>query len=180
MTNNEEEKNMYHNAIQKDINAKLGGGFSFLSGKLNIDYNNSKNNDKLSHSLNRVQNITTKIIGGDCLFKNDLKNWIKSFNLDNLQVIEYKTLIPIYCFIPGFEDKFKICLKSEDDIVLQQIYDLIENEYKKSEEALFEGSSINSSSWNVGLINDNYNSFTILKDRFTKKIIITKNQNCFR
>ena len=177
IANNEEEKNMYHNAIQKDINAKLGGGFSFLSGKLNTNYNNSKNNDKFSQSLNKVKNTTTKIIGGDYLFKNDLKIWIKSFNIDNLQVIEYKTLIPIYCFIPGFEDKFKICLKSEEDIVLQQIYDLIENKYKKSEEALFEGSSMNSSSWNVGLINDNYNSFTILKERYIKNIIITKNQN---
>ena len=175
VANNEEEKNMYHNAIQKDINVKLGGGFSFLSGNLNLDYNNMKNDGKYSQSLNEVKNTTTKIIGGDYLFKNDIKNWIKSFNIDNLQVIEYKSLIPIYCFIQGFEDKLKICLKSYDDIVLKQIYDLIENEYKKTEETLFEGSSTNNHSWNVGLTNVYYKSFTIIKKRYIKEIIIKKN-----
>ena len=37
--------------------------------------------------------------GGDYSYKDDLKKWMKSFNIDNLQIIEYKTLIPIYCFI---------------------------------------------------------------------------------
>lgn len=108
------------------------------------------------------------------MFKNDLKNWIKSFNIDNLQVIEYKTLIPIYCFIPGLENKLKICLKSYDYIVLHQIHELIENDFKKNEESLFEGSSADSNSWSVGLTTDNYNSFMILKERFNKKIIIAK------
>ena len=172
--NNEEEKNLYHNMIQKVLDTKLGGGLSFLSANLDVNYNNNKSRDKYSQSLNNIQNMSTKIIGGDYLFKNDLKNWIKSFNIDNLQVIEYKTLIPIYCFIPGFENKLKICLKSYDDIVLQQIYDLIENDFKKTEESLFEGSSENSNSWSVGLTKDNYNSFMILKERFGKKIIVTK------
>ena len=177
VANNEEEKNMYHNMIQKVLDVKLGGGLSFLSGNLDLDYSSIKGIDHSSQSLNSVQNMSTKIIGGDYLFKNDLKNWIKSFNIDNLQVIEYKTLIPIYCFIPGFENKLKICLKSYDDIVLQQIYDLIENEFKKTEENLFEGTSANNNSWNVGLTKENYNSFRILKKRFLKKIIITKNIN---
>lgn len=172
--NNEEEKNLYHNMIQKILDAKLGGGFSFLSANLDANYNNKKSKDKFSQSFDNVQNMSTKIIGGDYLFKNDLKNWIKSFNIDNLQVIEYKTLMPIYCFIPGLENKLKICLKSYDDIVLQQIYDLIENDFKKTEESLFEGSSENNNSWSVGLTKDNYNSFMILKERFDKKIIITK------
>ena len=105
--------------------------------------------------------MTTKIIGGDYLFRKDLDNWIKSFNIDNLQVIEYKNLIPIYSFIPGFENKLQICLKSYEEIVLQQIYDLIENDFKNAEQNLFEGSSLNFNSWNVGLTNGNYKSFQI-------------------
>ena len=121
--------------------------------------------------------MSTKIIGGDYLFRDDLKNWVKSFNIDNLQVIEYKNLIPIYCFIPGFENKLKICLKSHEDIVLQQIYDLIGNEFKKIEENLFEGSSTKGNSCNVGITKENFNSYMIWKNRFRKRIIITKNLN---
>lgn len=172
--NNEEEKNLYHNMIERVLDAELGGGVSFLSANLDVNYNSKKSKDKYSQSLNSIQNMSTKIIGGDYLFKNDLKNWIKSFNIDNLQVIEYKTLIPIYCFIPGLENKLKICLKSYDYIVLHQICELIENDFKKTEESLFEGSSVDSNSWSVGLNTDNYNSFMILKERFNKKIIISK------
>jgi len=174
---NDEEKNLYHNKIQKALNADLGIGFSFLSANAQVNYKNNKNKDNLSQLLNSAQNMSTKIIGGDYSFRDDLKNWVKSFNIDNLQVIEYKNLMPIYCFIPGFEDKLKICLKSHDEIVLQQIYDLIENKFKKTEENLFEGSSANDNSWNVGITKDNFNSFMIWKKSFTKRIIITKNIN---
>ena len=174
VANNEEEKNIYHNMIQKALDLNVGGGICIISANLDLQYNNKKNKDKISQSLNSVKNMSTKIIGGDYLFKNDLKSWIKSFNIDNLQVIEYKTLIPIYRLIPGLEDKLKICLKSYDDIVLQQIYDLIESNFKNTEEQLYEQTSENSNSWSVGLTKDNYNSFRILKKRFTKKIIITK------
>ena len=172
--NNEEEKNLYHNIIERVLDVTLGGGVSFLSANFDFNYNYKKSNDKCSQKLNSTQNMSTKIIGGDYLFKDDLKNWIKSFNIDNLQVIEYKTLIPIYCFIPGLENKLKICLKSYDYIVLHQIHELIENDFKKTEESLFEGSSADSNSWSVGLTTDNYNSFMILKERFDKKIIIAK------
>ena len=180
VANNDEEKNMYHSIIQKDINAKLGGGFSFISAKLGLNFNSTKNNYKSSQSLESIQNMTTKIIGGDYLYKNDLKNWIKSFNTDNLQVIEYKTLIPIYCFIPGFENKLKICLESYDDIVLQQIYNLIENDFKNNEDKLYEGCSLNNNSWKVGIVKNFYNSFAIEKKRTELKVIITKNKNNYK
>ena len=177
---NEEEKNNYHNYIQRKIDAQLQAGFLGLSGKLGVNYNKNNKNENFSQSLNDTNNMATKIIGGNYLFKNDLINWIKSFNIDNLQVIEYKTLIPIYNFIPGFENKLNICLRSYEDIVLQQIYDLIENDFKDAEQNLYEGSSINSNSWNVGIIKDYYYSFTILKDTVNMKIIITKNINKFK
>ena len=65
------------------------------------------------------------MVGGNYLYINDLPNWINSFNIDNLQIIEYKTLIPIYCFIPGLESKLSICLKPYGDIVLQEINSLM-------------------------------------------------------
>ena len=175
--NNDEEKNLYHNKIQKALNADLGVGFGFFSAKIDVNYKDNKGKDNLSQLLNSVQNMSTKIIGGDYLFRDDLKNWVKSFNIDNLQVIEYKNLIPIYCFIPGFENKLKICLKSHDDIALQQIYDLIGKEFKKIEENLLEGSSTNDNSWNVGITKEEFNSYIIWKKRFLKRIIITKNKN---
>ena len=73
----------------------------------------------------------------------NLKIWIKSFNIDNLQVIEYKTLIPIYCFIQGLESKLSICLKPYGEIVLQEINSLMEKDFKTTEENLYNGSSIN-------------------------------------
>ena len=54
------------------------------------------------------------------------------------------------------EEKLKICLKSNEDIVLHQIHDLIENDFKIAEQNLFEGSSANENSWSVGITNDNY------------------------
>ena len=57
--------------------------------------------------------------GGNYTYKDDYRKWIQSFNLDNLQIIEYKTLLPIYYFIQGLETKLtKLCLQNYDDIVL--------------------------------------------------------------
>ena len=141
--NNEEEKKHFHNILENDIKVKLGGGNSFISGNIGTDikFNDQKNNS--SDSLKKIENLSIKMIGGDYLYKDDLTKWIKSFNIDNLQVIEYKTLIPIYCFIQGFEEKMKICLQKYDDIIFQEIYNLIEKKYKNQEQNLYEGSTTN-------------------------------------
>lgn len=89
--------------MQKGIKANLGGGFSFLSGTTTLNNKKIKSKNEFSQSLDKLENASIKMIGGDYLNKDDLKKWIKSFNINNLQVIEYKTLIPIYCFIPGLE-----------------------------------------------------------------------------
>ena len=52
------------------------------------------------------------MVGGDYTYKEDFKNLIQSFNMNNLQIIEYKTLIPIYCFVHGLESKLTICLQN--------------------------------------------------------------------
>jgi len=108
--------------------------------------------------------------GGDYLYKDDLKKWIKSFNINNLQIIEYKTLIPIYCFIQGMESKLSICLQKYEDIVIQEIHNLIEDEYKTEENNLFEDSSAKSNIWEVGIIKDVYKSFNIYRRRIIKAI----------
>lgn len=107
---------------------------------------------------------------GDYLFKDDLKKWIKSFNIDNLQIIEYKTLIPIYCFVQGLESKLAICLQKYEDIVLQEIYNFIEKDFKIKEKDIFEGSSLNVNSWEVGITKETYKSFHILRRKIIKNI----------
>ena len=110
------------------------------------------------------------MIGGDYLNKDDLKKWIKSFNINNLQVIEYKTLIPIYCFIPGLEKKLKICLNPYEDIVLQEINNLLETKYKEEEKKIYGGISTNANLWCAGIITNNYSSFNIYKKELVKTL----------
>ena len=59
--------------------------------------------------------------GGDYKDTNDFKKWVLSINMNNLQIIEYKTLIPIYKFIKGLEPKIKICFQKYEEIVLEEI-----------------------------------------------------------
>ena len=152
---NEEQKRQYHNILERDIECKLGGGYSFISGNVNVNYTSKNQQNSSSNSSNEIENLSVKMIGGDYLCKDDLTKWIKSFNIDNLQVIEYKTLIPIYCFIQGFEEKMKICLQPYDKIVLQEIFNSIENKFKNQEQNLYEGTSKSSNLWEIGITKDN-------------------------
>ena len=145
------------------FNYKFFGTIKFKRRKKNI-------NEKSSESINGIENLSIKMEGGDYLYKDDLKKWIKSFNINNLQIIEYKTLIPIYCFIQGMESKLSICLQKYEDIVIQEIHNLIENEYKTEENNLFEDSSAKSNIWEVGIIKDVYKSFNIYRRRIIKVI----------
>jgi len=174
---NEEQKRQYHNILERDIECKLGGGYSFISGKLNMNVKNKNQQNSSSKSSNTIENLSVKMIGGDYLCKDDLKKWIKSFNIDNLQVIEYKTLIPIYCFIQGFEEKMKICLQPYDEIVLQEIYNSIEKKFKIKEQNLYKGSSKNSNLWKVGITKDNYKSFKIYQKTIYKRLIIEEDES---
>ena len=164
--NNEEEKKLYHNNLQKGIKANLGGGFSFLSGTATLNNKKIKSKNEFSQSLDKLENASIKMIGGDYLNKDDLKKWIKSFNINNLQVIEYKTLIPIYCFIPGLEKK----IKNLSHIVLQEINNLLETKYKKEEKKIYGGISTNANLWCAGIITNNYSSFNIYKKELVKTL----------
>ena len=175
--NNEDEKRQYHSILQKKFKAELGGGIFQISAKAKMDYNKNNTKENISESLGKIENLSKKIEGGDYMYKDDLKNWIKSFNINNLQIIEYKTLIPIYCFIPGLESKLTICLQKYEDIVLQEIYNLIESEFKSKENNLYEGSPVNTNIWKVGITEEIYKSFIICKRQITTKLIISKNEN---
>ena len=174
---NEEQKRQYHNILERDIECKLGGGYSFISGNVNVNYTSKNQQNSSSNLSNEIENLSVKMIGGDYLCKDDLKKWIKSFNIDNLQVIEYKTLIPIYCFIQGFEEKMKICLQPYDEIVLQEIYNSIEKKFKIKEQNLYKGSSKNSNLWKVGITKDNYKSFKIYQKTIYKRLIIEEDES---
>ena len=95
--------------------------YSLLKQEININNNLSnssvenivKTNDNTNPSkfLGKIENLSIKIEGGDYTIKNDLQKWIQSFNIDNLHIIEYKSLQPIYRFIPGLESKLESLYK---------------------------------------------------------------------
>jgi len=168
--NNEVEKKQFHSLLQNKIQAEFKGSITNFSAQLNLKGEKKSINEKSSESINGIENLSIKMEGGDYLYKDDLKKWIKSFNINNLQIIEYKTLIPIYCFIQGMESKLSICLQKYEDIVIQEIHNLIEDEYKTEENNLFEDSSAKSNIWEVGIIKDVYKSFNIYRRRIIKAI----------
>lgn len=172
--NNNDEIKEIHSLLQREIKAKFGGGFKYVSGSLEGNFkNNNKSNDSCK-SLDKVENLSIKIEGGDYTYKEDFKKWIQSFNMENLQIIEYKTLTPIYSFIPGLESKLSICLEKYEDIVLKEIHSLIEKEFAIKEKELFQGSSESMNKWKIGITQEKYKSFIIYKKKIFKKLKIQK------
>ena len=92
--------------------------------------------------------------------------------MDNLQIIEYKTLSRIYSFIPELESKLYICLENYEDIVLKEIYSLIENDFIKKEREIFQGSSQTKNKWKVGITKEQYKSFAVYRKKIEKKLKI--------
>jgi len=89
--NNNDEIKEIHSLLQREIKAKFGGGFKFVTGSLEGNFNNNNKSNDSSKSLDKVENLSIKIEGGDYTYKEDFKKWIQSFNMENLQIIEYKT-----------------------------------------------------------------------------------------
>ena len=166
---NEEEMKEIHSLLQRDINAKLGGGNKLISASLQGNIKNNNNDDNYSNALRKAENLNLVIEGGDYTNK-DFRKWIRSFNLDNLQIIEYKSLQPIYCFIPGLESKLSICLQNYEDIVLKEIYTLMEKDFIPKEKELFEGSSDLNNFWKVGITQESYKGFIIYKRKIIKNL----------
>ena len=167
---NDKEIKEIHSFLQNKIQVGIGGGIKNFSAELKLNRKKIGSNENLIESKNGNENLSIKLEGGNYLYNNDLKKWIQSFNIDNLQIIEYKTLIPIYCFIPGMESKLEICLQEYEDIVLQEIQHLIENDFKTKEKDLSEQSSENNNIWKVGITKEEYKSFLIYRKKIIKKI----------
>ena len=171
--NSEEEIQAVHSLLQREIKAKFGGGNKLISASLEGNYKNNNLSENLSYSLDKVKNLSIKIEGGDYTYKDDFKKWIQSFNMDNLQIIEYKTLSRIYSFIPGLESKLYICLENYEDIVLKEIYSLIESNAEKEKE-IYKGSSEHKNKWQVGITKEQYKSFIIYRKKIIKRLKIKK------
>jgi len=101
--NNEEEAQAVHSLLQREIKAKFGEGYKEISASLEGNSKNKNTFDNSSITLNNVKNLSIQIEGGDYAYKDDFKKWVQSLNIDNLQIIEYKTLSRIYSFIPELE-----------------------------------------------------------------------------
>ena len=171
--NSEEEIQAVHSLLQREIKAKFGGGNKLISASLEGNYKNNNLSENLSYSLDKVKNLSIEIEGGDYTYKDDFKKWIQSFNMDNLQIIEYKTLSRIYSFIPGLESKLYICLENYEDIVLKEIYNLIESNAEKEKE-IYKGSSEHKNKWQVGITKEQYKSFIIYRKKIIKRLKIKK------
>ena len=171
--NSEEEIQAVHSLLQREIKAKFGGGNKLISASLEGNYKNNNLSENLSYSLDKVKNLSIEIEGGDYTYKDDFKKWIQSFNMDNSQIIEYKTLSRIYSFIPGLESKLYICLENYEDIVLKEIYSLIESNAEKEKE-IYKGSSEHKNKWQVGITKEQYKSFIIYRKKIIKRLKIKK------
>ena len=167
---NEEDMKDIYTCLKRKINANFGGGNKLFSVSLKGNYNKNFDETNYSKTLNKAENLNLLIEGGDYTYKDNFGKWIQSFNIDNLQIIEYKSLQPIYCFIPGLESKLSICLQNYEDIVLKEIYNLMENNFAQKEKELFEGSSDENNFWKIGITQENYKGYYIYRKKLIKKL----------
>ena len=174
--NSNDEIKEIHSLLQREIKEKLDGKMKYISSSLEGNFNNKNMSNNSTKSLDKLENLSIKIIGGNYAYKEDYKKWIQSFNMDNLKIIEYKNLKPIYSFISGLESKIPICLEKFDNIVLKEIRNLIENDFAIKEKELFQGSSENMNEWKIGITQEKYKSFIIYKKSFLKKLKNKKNK----
>ena len=88
---------------------------SISQSKFEVGFGNNEKND--IKQLMAQTNIKLSVIGGDSEKKDDYNAWLKSLNLNNSEIIQYKILRPIHDFC--------------DEDVKKVIDDLLERENKK-------------------------------------------------
>ena len=166
--NNNDEIKEIDSVLQNDIKNKFGNSSFLFSGfKFSIGGKINDSNNKYVKTLDKIENLSINMEGGNYKDTNNYLKWINSISMDNIQIVEYKTLIPIYNLVPGLEPKLDICFQNKDEIVLEEIKNLIENDYKKEEMNLFEENSEKSNSWRVGITKEIYESFIILSKKYS-------------
>jgi hypothetical protein len=166
--NNNDEIKEIDSVLQNDIKNKFGNSSFLFSGfKFSIGGKINDSNNKYVKTLDKIENLSINMEGGNYKDTNNYLKWINSISMDNIQIVEYKTLIPIYNLVPGLEPKLDICFKNKDEIVFEEIKNLIENDYKKKEMDLFEENSEKSNSWRVGITKEIYESFIVLTKKYS-------------
>ena len=118
------------NDEEKDEIVKNFNNIASLSvGKNKIDLNAGFNDkDGMKRTMSNT-NIKLSVIGGDSEKKDNYNEWLKSLNINNSEIIQYKTLRAIHYFC--------------DDDVKKEIDNLLERESKRKLEEAEELKKIN-------------------------------------
>ena len=85
-----------------------------LSGNLDAKYNKNKLNEFNKEVKNSKYSISLE--GGDISLKYVFDGWVKSLNLDNLEIIDFRTLVKIYDFCDEIKDNINNLIDQEKKI----------------------------------------------------------------
>lgn len=87
---------------------------SLNSNCLKVEYKN--NNSKKFNQEVRNSKYTISVEGGDLSLKYDFEEWLKSLNLDNLEIIDFRSLVKIYDFCDEIKNDVDSLLEQEKQI----------------------------------------------------------------
>ena len=91
---------------------------SINSNGLVAEYENNKVyqfNKEVSNSR-----YTISLEGGDISLKYDFDGWLKSLNLDNLEIIDFRTLVKIYDFFDEIKNEVNLLIDKEKKFVKRE------------------------------------------------------------
>lgn len=91
---------------------------SINSNGLVAEYENNKAyqfNKEVSNSR-----YTISLEGGDISLKYDFDGWLKSLNLDNLEIIDFRTLVKIYDFFDEIKNEVNLLIDQEKKFVKKE------------------------------------------------------------
>ena len=91
---------------------------SFNSNGLDVKYRN--NNSKEFNQEVRNSKYTISLEGGDISLKYDFDEWLNSLNLDNLEIIDFRTLVKIYDFCNDIKNNLDLIFEQDEKIERKQ------------------------------------------------------------
>ena len=94
--------------------------FSFDTEGLEIK-NQDKKVDEFNNEMKNSK-YTISLEGGDLTLKYSFNEWIKSLNIDNLEIIDFKTLVKIHEFCGDIKYEIEKILNKEKEIMLGEGY----------------------------------------------------------
>ena len=109
--NNEEKEEIVHNI---DNFTKV----SINEQKMDFNYND-ENKNQIKNKKEKL-NIQLNVVGGNPEKKDNYNEWLKSLNLNNLEIIEYKSLIPLHEFCEDIKDEVENLLERENTKKLEK------------------------------------------------------------